>query len=96
MSEHDVAYLEARIEKLDSFTEKLLDDNERLKNKCDRQAMILRRLTPENHPDTLFISGVLGDKDQNNMPKKLLVVPAYGVDFAYIYERTDKTTGTEW
>ena len=68
----------------------------RLRNKCDMQANILRRLTPENHPDTLFISGVLGERDQNNMPEKLLVVPAYGVDFAYIYERTEKTTGPEW
>ena len=68
----------------------------RLVEKCDRQAMILRRLTPEFHPNTLFISGVLGDMDQNNMPEKLLVVPEYGVDFAYIYERTDKTTGPEW
>lgn len=71
-------------------------ENERLREKCDRQAMILRRLTPESHPNTLFISGVLGDKDQNNMPEKLLVVPAYGVDFAYIYERTEKITGPEW
>jgi hypothetical protein len=69
---------------------------ERLKAKCDMQATILRRLTPESHPDTLFISGVLGERDTNNMPEKLLVVPAYGVDFAYIYQRTEKTTGPEW
>ena len=76
--------------------ERLRAENERLAEKCDRQAMILRRLAPENYPDTFFISGVLGNKDQNNMPEKLLVVPAYGVDFAYIYERTEKTTGPEW
>ena len=29
------------------------DEIERLIKKCDMQAMILRRLTPENHPDTL-------------------------------------------
>jgi hypothetical protein len=69
---------------------------ERLKDKCDKQAMILRRLTPEQHPDTLFISGVTGNRDMNNMPEKLLVVPAYGCDFSYIYERTEKTTGPEW
>lgn len=68
----------------------------RLREKCDRQTMILRRLTPENFPDTLFISGVLGERDSNRMPEKLLVVPAYGVDFSYIYERTEKTTGPEW
>ena len=78
------------------FIQSLMDDITRLKEKCDMQANILRRLTPENHPDTLFISGVLGARDMNNMPEKLLVVPAYGVDFAYIYERTEKTTGPEW
>jgi hypothetical protein len=76
--------------------QKLILENERLVKKCDMQAMILRRLTPENYPDTLFISDVLGKRDVNNMPEKLLVVPAYGCDFAYIYERTEKTTGPEW
>ena len=75
---------------------RLRQEVERLTKKCDSQAMILRRLTPEKFPDTLFISGTLGEKDQNNMPEKLLVVPAYGVDFSYIYEYTGKTTGPEW
>ena len=74
----------------------LEDEIKRLRAKCDMQANILRRLTPEKFPDTLFISGVLGERDFNNMPQKLLVVPAYGVDFSYIYERTEKTTGPEW
>lgn len=69
---------------------------ERLKAKCDKQAMILRRLAPEKFPDTLFISGVLGNRDQNNMPEKILVCPAYGVDFNYVYEYNGKTTGPEW
>ena len=68
----------------------------RLKQKCDKQAMILRRLTPDKHPDTLFISGVLGKRDENNMPERLTVVPAYGVDFAYVYEYTGFTMGQEW
>jgi hypothetical protein len=80
---------EAKIDDLNS-------EIQRLRAKCDMQANILRRLTPEKFPDTLFISGVLGERDFNNMPQKLLVVPAYGVDFSYIYERTEKTTGPEW
>ena len=72
------------------------DEIERLTKKCDMQAMILRRLTPEHHPNTMFIHGTLGEKDDNNMPQKLLVVPAYGVDFSYVYEYTGKTTGPEW
>lgn len=72
------------------------DEIERLIKKCDFQANILRKLSPERFPDTIFISGTLGERDQNNMPEKLLVVPAYGCDFSYIYERTEKTTGPEW
>ena len=74
----------------------LQEEINRLKEKCDKQAMILRRLSPDKFPDTLFISGTLGKKDQNNMPEKLMVVPAYGVDFCYIYEYNGKTMGTEW
>ena len=74
----------------------LLKEIARLREKCDRQAHILRRLTPESYPGTMFISGVLGKTDQNRMPEKLLIVPGYGVEFAYVYERTDKTFGAEW
>lgn len=80
----------------DATVKSLQEEVERLKKKCDMQANILRRLTPDKYPDTMFISGVLGERDFNNMPQKLLVVPAYGVDFSYIYERTEKTTGPEW
>ena len=68
----------------------------RLKEKCDRQAMILRRLTPENYPGVYFITGEIGLKDTNGLPEKLLVVPAYGADWHMIYQRTDKTYGPEW
>lgn len=69
---------------------------ERLRDKCNLQAEWLRRLYPEKHPGTLFIHGLVGDKDTNGMPEKLLVVPAYGCDFSYVYERTEKTTSPEW
>jgi hypothetical protein len=81
---------------LDPAVKAAIDEIERLRKKCDKQAMILRRLTPEQHPDTIFISGIAGDRDMNNMPEKLLVCPAYGCDFSYIYERIEKTTGPEW
>jgi hypothetical protein len=32
------------------------DEIERLRDKCDKQAMILRRLAPEKFPDTLFLA----------------------------------------
>lgn len=76
--------------------EELKAEVARLKDKCDRQAMILRRLTPENYPGVYFITGEIGLKDTNGLPEKLLVVPAYGADWHMIYQRTDKTYGPEW
>ena len=72
------------------------DEIKRLQDKCNRLIMMLRRLDPEKFPDTYFIHGAIGEKDQNGMPEKLLVVPAYGVDFSYEYVRTNKTIGPEW
>ena len=72
------------------------EEIERLKQKCDKQAMILRRLTPENFPNTYFIHGDGGTKDINGMPERIYVVPAYGCDWSQVYERTDKVTGPEW
>jgi hypothetical protein len=80
----------------ETYIAKLEAEVERLKKKCDFQARILQSLTPDKYPGILFIHGTLGTKDQNNMPEKLMVVPAYGVDFSYIYERTDKIIGGGW
>ena len=76
--------------------ERLNREVDRLKQICNDQAMILRRLSPDRFPDTYFIHSGLGEKDQNGMPEKLLVCPAYGVDFSYVYEYNGKTTGPEW
>ena len=75
---------------------RLRQEVERLTTKCDNQAMILRRLTPDKFPDTYFIHSGLGEDVGNGMPEKLLVCPAYGVDFSYIYQYTGETTGPEW
>ena len=80
----------------DSFLGDMKNEINRLKEKCDKQAMILRRLTPENFPDTYFICGEAGTKDMNGLPEKILVVPAYGVDWNMTYQRTDKVFGPEW
>ena len=75
---------------------KAIEEIERLQKKCDLQTMILRRLDAEKFPGTYFIHSGIGETDHNGMPEKLLVVPAFGVDFSYIYQRTEKTTGPEW
>ena len=92
-----------RLQQRDGFIAKLDEqivekdaEIERLKEICNKQAMILRRLTPDKFPDTYFIHSGLGENDENGMPEKLLVCPAYGVDFSYVYEYNGKTSGTEW
>lgn len=72
------------------------DEIERLRDKCDKQATMLRRLMPDKFPWTPFITSVGGGIDENRMPERLYVVPAYGCDFSYVYERTEKTVGPEW
>lgn len=69
------------------------DEIERLKNKCDKQAMVIRRVYVEEWPDTWFAWNGYGEVDQNKLPKYIEVVPAYGVDWTQVYERTDKTIG---
>lgn len=46
--------------------------------------------------DVYFICGEMGQKDKNGLPDKIMVCPAYGVDWFQVYEKTDKTHGPEW
>lgn len=64
---------------------------ERLKKKCDDQALILRYLFPEKFPDTVFICGTSGHNTKYNVPEKILVSPAYGCDFFHVYSLESKT-----
>jgi hypothetical protein len=75
---------------------KAIVEIKKLRKVRNDQANILRRLIPDKFPDTYFVHSGLGEKDKNGMPEKLLVCPAYGVDFSYIYEYIGKTTTTEW
>ena len=84
------------VEAVSKENDRLRQEVERLTKKCDTQAMILRRLDAEKFPGTYFIHSGLGEADANGMPERLMVVPAFGVDFSYIYQRTEKTTGPEW
>ena len=84
-----IANKESEVSLLQSHNDTLIEKNNRLVDVC-------RHLTPEKFPDTYYIHAGIGKKDDNGMPEKLLVVPAYGVDFSYVYEYTGKTTGPEW
>jgi hypothetical protein len=68
----------------------LEEEIERLKEKCNKQANLLMQLTPEKFPGIMFIHAHLGEKDINGMPEKILMIPTYGSDVTYIYERKDR------
>ena len=92
MSEHWLS----EATRLQAENENLRAEVERLTRKADLQANMLRKLDPEKFPGTLFIHSTLGETDQFGMPEKLMVVPAYGVDFSYVYQYSGIVTGPEW
>lgn len=63
-----------------------------------RQAYeVIRHLDlAEKLGDIYFICGYGGARDDNGLPEKLHICPAYGVDWFQIYERTPNSAGTEW
>jgi hypothetical protein len=86
-------------EVLEEFTDEITDlecELAKYKLAYESAMKIIRSTYAEKFPDAYFISGELGAKDDNNMPEKILVCPAYGLDFAYVYERTEKVSGPEW
>jgi hypothetical protein len=69
------------------------DELEEIMVLLEKQQVIIRRIYAEKLPDTWFVCGELGEKDQNNLPKYIEVCPAYGADWSQVYERTDHTIG---
>ena len=50
------------------------------------------------HPEmsgSYFLSGGLGDVDDNLLPQFVQIVPAYGCAWVQVYEKTDKTISYE-
>jgi len=88
--------IEQFVEAVSKENDRLRQEVERLQDIVTRMGRIYKHLNPEKHPGVYFIHGSLGSYDENGMPERLMIVPAYGVDFSYIYERTEKTTGPEW
>ena len=60
------------------------------------KSLIKHEVLAEKLGNTYFICGESGAKDNCNMPDKIHVCPAYGLDFFYVYEYTGLTHGTEW
>ncbi len=62
----------------------------------EKLRFIVKKIYAEQLPDQYFICGEIGTKDDNGLPDKLMVCPAYGVDWFQLYTKTDETAGTEW
>lgn len=60
------------------------------------KSLIKHELLAEKMGNIYFICGEGGEKDKNNLPERIHVCPAYGVDWFQIYERTSNSAGTEW
>ena len=60
------------------------------------ETIIKHEVLAEKLGNTYFICGELGPKDSCGLPDKILVCPAYGVDFFHVYQDTGEVHGTEW
>lgn len=60
------------------------------------KSLIKHELLHEQMGNIYFICGEGGDKDRNGLPDKIHICPAYGCDWFQVYEKSDKTCGTEW
>jgi len=78
---------------VDPIVKEAADELESMHNLLCKQQVIIRRIYAEQLHDTWFVSGEIGEKDANGLPKYIEVCPAFGVDWSQIYEKTDRTIG---
>lgn len=75
---------------------KLRQDVETLRKGYEAAMKIIKTTYAEKFPDNYFIHGEAGKKDNNGLPEKLLIAPAFGVDWFQVYIKTNETYGPEW
>ena len=50
----------------------------------------------EKMENIYFICGEGGQRDKNNLPERIHICPAYGVDWFQVYEKTQSAIGPEY
>jgi len=69
------------------MSDKPLDEKER------EQFEVLKKMffhtIPERMPDTYFICGEGGERNDHGLPEYVAICPAYGVGFSVFYKRVD-------
>lgn len=56
-----------------------------------KQQEIIRRVYADKFPNTWFVTSGYGEKDRSGLPQFVEIVPAYGVGWSQVYEKTDRT-----
>jgi hypothetical protein len=80
------------------WTEDAADRIEQLTAKLkvlEKTELYLKTMYPEKSGH-YFICGESPIKDENGLPERLHICPAYGADWMMLYTRTDKTHGPEY
>lgn len=67
------------------------DEIEALTAIMAKQQEIIRRVYVDHFPNTWFVTSGYGEKDQSGLPQFVEIVPAYGVGWSQVYEKTDRT-----
>lgn len=86
-------------EEIEAWKEIVRNENlmtKKYKDGYDAAMRIVKSTYPDKFPDNYFICGEAGTKDDNNLPDRIYICPAYGCDWFQVYEKTDKTFGPEW
>lgn len=81
---------------IDQAIKMLYDEMQRYKKGYEAAMRIVRSTYPDQFPDTYFICGEGGEKDQNNLPDRIHICPAYGCDWFQVYEKTNVSAGPEY
>ena len=76
---------------VDPLCEQAADEIEELTALLEKQQQIIRRVYVEHFPDTWYPTSGYGEKDSNGLPQFIEIVPAYGVGWSQVYEKTDRT-----
>lgn len=79
----------------EKMIEQLIKERDQLKEKCEKQSIILAKLLPENSGH-YFICGEGGEKDQTGLPTYLFVCPQYGLDGSAVYKLDKGYTAPGW
>lgn len=86
---------ELDFDKTIDLQEEAADELEAMHDMLCKQQVIIRRVYAEMLPDTWFVAGESGNKDNNGLPDRIEVCPAYGVGWTQIYEKTERTISSE-